>query len=199
MLTFGAIVPVLAAGMAIADVDGRYIRNLDPGIDGGTGNLIVEVFVAPDRRVEGCRIIYSTLPEAGRQRVCEQARKMAASTVATDADGNPVYGFVTLARIMRSGPSAARFEDLLPADLNISVEDIPGRDTRKTVQVTVLVASNGEVASCQPPARPDRNYGEVACEQLAGESFPIAYDRDGTAVRYVKLITAEFIEDSRDS
>ncbi len=80
-----------------------------------------------------------------------------------------------------------------PADLEVSVLDLPGRDTRKSVYVLALVDSEGALRHCEWADREDRDLAEVACQQARSQPLPLMRDRTGATVAYVKSLKVDFI------
>jgi hypothetical protein len=196
MLIVGAALPFLGAiSLGIPEADGRFIRNLDPGGD-GSGNLIVELLVAPDQAVEGCKVL-SRISDAGAKRVCDQARRMKVRVVASDLDGTPIYGFVNVARIVaQNSGSRGRSAPIYPVDVQIGVLDIPGHDNQKTIFVAVLVDESGAIAHCEADREDnerEREFVQVACREASGHSFPVVHDRTGAAVRHVRVLRVDFV------
>jgi len=198
MSMLGALLPLLASVLVTPDVDGPFLMRLN----GGFGSVVmIELFVAPDRTIEACRVVYSNYTEAGNRRICQQARRGKASVVARDVDGNPVHGFVTVGRIARvAGSRPSESPSILePAYLEVGVEDLPGRDVRKAVHVAVLADAEGTVSHCEGQSQSEPAFARIACQQLAGHRLPVMHDRTGAAVPYVKALRVDFVEEPAGS
>jgi hypothetical protein len=195
----GLLLPILATvALSIPEPDGPFIRDLAPGE--GSGSLVVEILVAPDHTVQGCKVL-SPISEKGAKVVCDQARRMKVRTVAKDLDGNPIYGFVTVARIARavSAPRSASRANLdsfsyYPADLQIGVADLPGRNARERVFMTVLVDGAGSLKHCEANDTNKSELGIIACQEAARYTYPTITDRAAVPQPYARLLNVEFIE-----
>lgn len=184
---------VLAAGsLSIPEADAHYIRRLSAGTE-GSGPLVVELLVAPDHTVEGCKVLLPA-SEVVEKRICNQASRGKVPIVAMDVNGVPIHGFVTVSRVPVSSMRSFQLGMLAPADLQVEVLDIPGRETRKVVYVTVLVDSSGSVVRCQKGDGQKQDLASVACEQARHYRQAVVHDRTGAAVPYVKALTVEFVE-----
>jgi hypothetical protein len=187
-----AILPVLASALAVPDVDRAFFRALSR--EAGSGNLVVELFAAPDGSIESCLVVFSTDTEARKQRLCEQVREMRVPSIAKDSDGNPAYGFLTLARVVRFNSASNDRMHVQAAYLEVSVQDLPGRDTREVIYLTVFVDAEGTMTDCQESEADDRSLAQIACQQLAGEKQPVVLNHAGTAVPYVRKLRVDFLE-----
>lgn len=185
---------VIAASSTVAvdaGVDRGFITKL---IDAGQhAPLLAEVLVAPDLRVEGCRVL-SRMPPMATERVCAQARRMKAESAAVEASGVPVYGFVKIAVV----PSGAKNNPmhLFPPDVVIGVEDLPGSAGMLRVSAQVLVDAQGSVSACHPEPEAPADFAAVACAELRKSTLPVVNDRAGQPVRYVSTMEVAFQEDA---
>lgn len=186
------VLPLMAGALTLPEADARFILGLGSG--DGTGSLGVELLVAPDQTIEDCKV-WIGASEEGAQRICERARRMKVSVTARDGDGTPVHGFVYVARVARQGSERPRLPPY-PLDMQVGVLEIPGRDTRKVVFANVLVDEIGSVLQCEADADDQPALGKIACEQAVALTLPVVHDRAGEAVRYVRSLVVEFVEEA---
>jgi hypothetical protein len=157
------------------------------------GDVLSDLLVNPDGRVELCQVLYSKAPRRNVDRFCEVAVGLKSGNPAIGPDGKPAYGLATLDLYARLVASPRKPEPSRPADLDVIVASLPVRFGNKLrIVADVFVSETGEVQECGPSYDQPANLVEGACQQVRQHSRPVMHSRANEPVAYVADVLVDF-------
>lgn len=183
------LLSVMAASMAVPQSSSSF-ADAALALHDTDGIAVVRLFVAPDRKVEDCRVLSHDVPDADKDRVCADLIGKRASKPASGPDGMAAYGTMTYL-VADSGVVSKTDENSLPLDFVLDVQSLPGGARSKAVSVNVMLDQAGKVTHCEGSNVSD-GYTKAACASLQEQALEARRSRDGQPVPYVENITVAF-------
>jgi hypothetical protein len=186
--------PFLAlAALSLPRPDGVFIREATSRINGPV--VSIELFVDPDGKVLDCKVLVPTLSEDKNAQICGPISGKDSGAGAKGPDG-PTYGVIVVSKVLRAdfGLAGPPMPNITP-DLEIDVSQMPGKEQRKRVGLTVYIDEHGKVQRCLPEPGKDLEFSRTACQQSAANVFPIKRGKTGEPVGYVTGIAVDFVRD----
>jgi len=184
------LLSVLAASLTVPQ-PGKTFSSAALAPRDGSGVAIVELFIAPDRKVEDCKILGSQFSERENDRVCASLRGKRAAKAAAGPDGQAAYGALTYI-VADSEEGGVPLESALPADVVLDVASLPG-GSRK-LRVNVLLNTSGDIVQCEAAPGDAGAFADAACKELKAQRLPVRKGSDGTPVSYVDELSIEFVQ-----
>jgi hypothetical protein len=110
------------------------------------------------------------------------------------ADGKPVYGVFRGALVLADNSFKAD-DVLFEPDVLLEVQRLPGSAGKPVrTELTVLIDTEGRVASCQYRGGRNSAFATAACDQAKEIQMPVGKSESGEAVAYIYPLSYEFTE-----
>ena len=152
----------------------------------------LELFVAPDREILGCRALHVEPSEVSVERLCTRLTGKKVASSASDPNGQPAYGVSTFVFTLNHGPVYRA-----PPDFSIVISDVPGDAAAGQAGVALFVEASGSVTDCRPTIDETRALAELACPSLIGRALRPRQGKTGEAVAYVDVALVQLVERQR--
>jgi TonB family protein len=157
----------------------------------------VELTVNPDGKIENCTVLESLGSAELAAAACTHYLQGKVKP-ATTPDGTRVYSLWHIDFTMLADGHEANVvrEERLSPDLELTVNKIPAGKDRMSLQVAVLIATDGKVQACEAAdksAEKQRAYADVACRQIKTRRFKVLKNGAEQPVPYVTNIRIAFV------
>ncbi|WP_126172498.1 hypothetical protein [Altericroceibacterium xinjiangense] len=175
-------------------IDRMYPR--DALRDGRSAGAVVTLVVPPDRKLRSCTVGAVVGDEKLGRSMCSLIEKANPRfRPAAGPDGQPAVGvietYISLA-LPETKMGRAVKEVTASPDIRLTVNRLPA-DAGEALDlpVTALVDESGAVTLCEHVADAPAPFGDIACQQAGGITFPPVAD-SGEAVSHVREVKVRF-------
>ena len=198
-MSLSYILAVSASLVAAPALDAREIQQNYPVVaarNNWSAAVYMELLVAPNGKVVKCTPLDGFGNEDFASMFCTLVSKVRA-VPAKDFDGNPSFGVLrTMVKMFLPQSNQGKLIENLAGvrpEFELEVESFPGSsETSISTNIAMAIDEAGKVQECEAIDVEHRRYGEVACQQVAGITFPAMADAAAKPISYVRSLEVRF-------